>query len=230
MNIGDKIGRWSIRSEPFFREDPSGKRTRTYVRCRCSCGTEKDVLIYRLKIGGSLSCGCLQREVARSNAKHGMWKTREYQTYHDMIQRCHNPNNKFYKDYGGRGILVCSRWRESFENFFSDIGSRPDGMSLDRKNNNGGYSPQNCRWATRKQQDNNRRDNISIVIFNVVKTLTEWCTLMELSRPMVTARIEAKWPSVLAIFLPSAKADGGIGCIQMARLRNKWRRLRQYQY
>lgn len=88
---------------------------------------------------------------------HGRSNTPEYHAWHDMIRHCYNPKNSGYKDYGGRGITVCERWRHSFENFFTDMGSRPVGMSIDRENNDLGYSPDNCRWATAKQQMRNQR-------------------------------------------------------------------------
>jgi hypothetical protein len=125
------------------------------VRARCECGT--DALIPFGQWGVTRSCGCLKREttIARST-KHGMADSSEYDIWAAMIQRATNPKNARYADYGGRGIGVCERWLE-FANFYADMGPRPDGRSLDRTDNDRGYSPENCRWATASEQRLNRR-------------------------------------------------------------------------
>jgi hypothetical protein len=112
------------------------------------------------------SCGCLGREIHKAQGKvlnliHGKANTPIYRLWKSMKNRCFNVNNKSYLDYGGRGITVCERWLK-FENFFADMGERPQGKSLDRINNNGGYEPSNCRWATSKQQVHNRRPQPAI--------------------------------------------------------------------
>jgi len=89
--------------------------------------------------------------------KHDMWGTREYSTWHNMKLRCYNSNSIRYKDYGGRGIFVCRRWRSSFKNFYRDMGSRPKGLSIDRIDNNKGYGKWNCKWSTAKEQRNNQQ-------------------------------------------------------------------------
>lgn len=133
-------------------------------KCQCDCGRTTVVFRNSLMTGSTSSCGCLSTEVKRlRKTTHGQSKTATFGTWRAMIARCGNKNHRSYKNYGGRGIDVCERWR-SFENFLSDMGHRPHGMMIERKDNDGNYEPMNCVWATMIDQNSNTRKCVQVEI------------------------------------------------------------------
>lgn len=129
------------------------KGQKTRLHCRCDCGNEATPYAENVLRGLTKGCGC---KVLTGNQTHGMRKSREYVSWNMMLQRCTNPRHEAYKRYGGRGVTVCEQWRASFEAFFSDMGHRPPGTSLDRIDVNGHYEPGNCRWADAATQNANK--------------------------------------------------------------------------
>lgn len=180
---------------------PQKSKGNTTWKCRCDCGETRDIQGGALIAGITSSCGCLRIKMI---TKHGMEATPIYNLWASMKARCSNPNSRFYKDYGGRGITVCERW-EIFENFYADMGDRPEGLSLDRIDNNKGYSPDNCRWATKLQQRRNTRTNTWLEFNGERRVLTEWAEIVNLSPATIRSRLRASWTVDKALSTPPDK-------------------------
>jgi hypothetical protein len=153
------------------------KNQATFFLCRCDCGREKTIRGAYLSEGDTKSCGCLQKEAARKmglSTKKPHRDTMAHRCWSGMKQRCFNKNSKLYIGYGGRGITVCKRWLK-FDNFFADMGERPPGMQIERRDNNGNYCPENCYWATRKQQQRNRRPTLYVQFRGKREPLSKLC-------------------------------------------------------
>jgi len=169
--------------------DTRSARTKNAIKfnCKCECGNEAVVIKSYLTSRDTKSCGCLYKGV---NKIHGMRYTSEYRSWNGIKSRCYNKNNLFYKDYVGRGITVCNRWKGSFENFFEDMGKKPTYLhSIDRIDNDKGYFPNNCKWATKKEQARNRRNSNSIIYKGKTKCLAEWCENLKLDYSLTYQRI-----------------------------------------
>jgi hypothetical protein len=179
--VGDAFGRLTVIDGPFRIIGKTGKRGTYYkVVCSCVAKTEKLVIKSSLMSGDAISCGCYTKErmskLGKLNFIHGMKGTSEYWIWAQMLQRCTNKKYHEYYNYGGRGIKVCERWQK-FKNFYEDMGLKPsDNHSIERKNNEMGYSLDNCVWATKEVQSRNRRVNHLLEHNGVTKCLRDWCS------------------------------------------------------
>lgn len=179
------------------------------VECLCQCGNSTSVRLNCLTTGNTTSCGCLGRErrlVSIATHGHGSRKKGKvsptYESWMGMRMRCLNPKNKHYADYGGRGITICERW-DSFEAFLEDMGAKPDGLTIDRIDNESGYSRENCRWATAEQQGRNKRSNTMLTHDGKTQCLTSWAEEVGLKPRAISRRIKAGWTVAEALTKPA---------------------------
>jgi len=159
---GKRFGRLVV-----LREGPKHTNGKLRWYCDCDCGQVSLVLGNLLRTGVTSSCGCYRNDAKKHGHCGVTWQSPTYKSYRMMLNRCNNPRATGFENYGGRGILVCSRWSNSFENFLADMGVRPVGTTLERKNNDAGYSKRNCKWATPKEQASNRRPKSGEVVVHV---------------------------------------------------------------
>ena len=183
--IGKRYGMWTVLDfDKWHGELPN---RRAYWLCRCDCGTERSVAGHNLHQGITNSCGC-------THYTHGKSHTREYQIYTNMISRCHNPKDKDYPKYGGRGIFVCNEWRQSRKQFFDDMGPRPSNKhQTERIDNDGPYAPENCRWATATEQGRNKRNNRYVTINGIDDTLAGHAERLGIRRDTLWRRLWRGW-------------------------------------
>jgi hypothetical protein len=210
ISAGDTFGRFTVIREADPITFPSGSK-RQFL-CRCECGTKQPVTAQSLVNGRSASCGCLKNELASKRAtKHGHSKggvrSPEHSAWHSILQRCHNQKNKRFSEWGGHGIKVCDRWQgeSGFANFLADMGKRPSKRhSIDRfPDNNGDYQPGNCRWATMKEQCNNKRNNHLVTFRGKTQTMTQWSEETGISYAALRDRIVCQqWPIERALTEP----------------------------
>lgn len=197
---------WDLSGKRFGRlvvRGYSGKRL-WKCDCDCDCGSIHYATGHRLVVGHTRSCGCLRRDVAvKMNTTHGMTATAEFRTWQRMIERCRNKRLRYYKNYGGRGIAVCDRWRESFSAFFSDMGPRPTSEhSIDRIDNNGNYEPGNCRWATRFEQAQHKRNTHLLEYEGLVLPLSEMARRFGYTPDSIEQRLRKGWSVVRSLTTP----------------------------
>lgn len=195
---GLKFSRW------FVKEFSHTKDRQSYWHCICDCGNKAVVAGTRLKCGKSKSCGCWTIEKTKeNNTTHGLSHTKTYWIWYGMISRCTKSDYRHFANYGGRGIKVCERWMD-FPSFLQDMGHSSEGMEIERINNNGNYEPSNCRWATRKEQCRNMRNNVMFTYNSQTKLLIEWSEETGISYNCLRYRIKAKWPEK-DLFKPSQR-------------------------
>lgn len=191
---GQKIGRLTV-----VERGPNTGQGRAQWLCRCACGSEKLVKAENLSGGHTKSCGCLGNEQRRMNANSRSLTPKERKlsptkrTWEAMIRRCTDPKMPNFHKYGGRGITVCDRWRHSFSDFIADMGEKPDGMSLDRVDNQGHYTAENCRWATPEEQSNNRRGNRFITHEGRTLTVAQWSRETGIKHCTILQRLKKGW-------------------------------------
>jgi hypothetical protein len=208
--IGHKYGRLTV-----LKFSHSNRNEKRMFECVCECGRSVTVVLGSLRNGNTTSCGCFRDEEIRKpenhHSTHRLSDNPIYASWNGMINRCYNKNIPRYALYGARGIKVCEFIRASPHNLHSIVGDRPRGMSMDRKNNNGNYScgqcaeclekgwPMNLRWATQKEQCNNKRTNRLITVGCATKTLAQWSDLSGLKASIIHKRISSGWTPERAI-------------------------------
>lgn len=199
---GMRYGRLTV----IERTENQGKRV--MWRCLCECGTEIVTRGYNLTSGGSQSCGCYNRErSSQHHTKHGESHTRLHREWRKIKQRCTNKNNTRWSDYGGRGICVCQEWMDSYEAFrdWALANGYRDDLTIERRDVNGNYCPENCCWATNQEQQHNRRNNHYITYNGETHTITEWARIYNMSENGLVHRILRGWEIERALTTPMQK-------------------------
>lgn len=197
VRVGQRYSRYVVLRQAS--NDQAG--TRWY--CRCDCGVEKIVSSRSLRAGTTMSCGCYLKEIKVTHGQSRLGEvTVEYLTWSRMIARCENPKTRNFDLYGGRGIRVCTRWRNSFEAFFEDMGPRPPRHSIDRIDVNGDYEQSNCRWTTMTVQSRNRRNNRWLEYRGERRVLSDWATILGIGKQLLRWRLQNGWSVERALETP----------------------------
>jgi hypothetical protein len=191
VRVGDYFGLLTVK-----RMTGKSLNGGTTWECQCECGTIRKFGAYQLLYGARKSCGCSAGKfIAQARYIHGGNRrgetTDEYKVWQGVKRRCYNPNERVFEYYGGRGIIMCERWKTSFGNFLADMGARPSiAHSIDRIDSNGNYEPSNCRWATRSEQSNNRRSNRRETFNGETRNVREWERHLGWPNGTINARLQ----------------------------------------
>lgn len=196
-----------------LRRGENSKNGKPRWVCLCECGKETAVLGTHLRSGNTKSCGCWKAErTSQSKRTHGMTGTPEHACWKSINRRCYSRNYHKFPSYGGRGITVCERWLESFENFLADMGPKPSPKhSIDRIDNNGNYCPENCRWATPTEQVRNRRKTIKLTASGLTLTVAEWSERTGIPYVTIYNRLRLGWTPSDALSKPVQKQRRDVG-------------------
>jgi hypothetical protein len=201
-----RYGRLTVRGRaprPSHLSVPARCRP-AFWECACDCG--KTIVIPGARLAnGQQSCGCEGRELsAQRTTKHGRYRTPEHNSWSAVRDRCCNPKNKSFPRYGGRGIKMCQRWRDSFEAFYADMGDRPSAAhSIERKDVNGDYEPFNCIWATPKVQGRNRRNSMTLTARGRTMQVNDWAETIGIKKETICSRLRLGWSAEDALFTPT---------------------------
>lgn len=205
---GQRFGRLVV-----LEQAENSKDRKKQWRCRCDCGNEVVVRGYYLHSGLTKSCGCFHKErtkqVGKANAQHGLSHTRLYCIWNDMIRRCYNQKATRYSNYGGRGITVCDEWKNDFMAFrdWAVANGYNDNLTIDRKDNNKGYHPENCRWATVSEQANNMRSNTMLTYNGKTQNMKLWSNELGISYSALVSRFKRGWNVDKALSTPVRKIN-----------------------
>lgn len=203
-NFKDLSGRRFGKMLVLHRGEDGKRKGQVKWTCLCDCGEKRDMFSQALQRSDVASCGCFQRAITGERFRtHGYMSGKRHplvSVWSGIITRTENPNYNRFQDYGGRGIKMCERWRSSFPNFLEDMGERPTSHhSIDRIDNNLGYFKENCRWATKKEQANNKRCNIILTIDGEVKRLADWAVKYNIPKQYITTRLFMGWTPERAV-------------------------------
>lgn len=206
VSVGQRFGRWTVTASDLKLKN----RSESFALCQCDCGESRIVAAGHLRAGKSQSCGCLRSELLRQrNTVHGQASRTApamYCTWRDMIDRCHNPRDTAFQYYGGRGITVCDRWRSSVADFVADMGPRPHPkLTLERIDNDLGYSPDNCIWATMKAQLRNTRRTRMLTHGGRTQCFTDWAKEVGIRCSTLDSRLRSGWSIERALDTPIKK-------------------------
>lgn len=197
---GQRFGKLTV----LYRgENTSSGQTRWV--CRCDCGNITNTVAYSLTHGLIVSCGCYQREITiNRNRKHNMSNTRIYRIYREMLRRCYDSKRPTYKDYGGRGIIVCDEWKNDFMSFYKWAikNGYTDNLTIERIDVNGNYCPENCTWIIKEDQSKNRRMSHKITINGETYCIAEWAKIMNIKPRLIMVRLNRGWTEYDAVMTP----------------------------